>query len=79
MMNPTSIMKIMGAKAQFDNNHPKFSAFMKALFSKEIEEGTIIEITVKRPGEDEMTSNIKVQQTDLELMQELKELLKGGV
>lgn len=78
MMNPTSIMKIMGAKVKFDNNHPKFSAFIKTLFSKEIEEGTIIEITVKRPGEDEMTSNIKVKPTDLELMQELKELLKGG-
>lgn len=79
MLNPASVMKIMNAKAQFDHNHPKFSAFMKAFFSKEIKQGTIIEITVKRPGEDEMTSNIKIQQTDLELMGELKELIKGGV
>lgn len=73
-MNPASIMKIMNAKNVFTNNHPKFVAFLKAVFSKEIEEGTVIEITVTRPGEESVTSNIKVQSSDLELMQELKEL-----
>lgn len=73
-MNPASIMKIMSAKNKFAANHPKFVAFLSAVFSKEIEEGTIIEITVRRPGEDKMTANIKVQQSDLELLRELKEL-----
>lgn len=75
-MNPASIMKIMSAKAQFENNHPKFSAFIKTVFSRPIEEGTIIEITVTRPGEEPVTSNIKVQQSDLELLEGLKELGK---
>lgn len=34
----------------------------------------IIEITVTNPGEAPITSNIKVQQSDLELLEELKEM-----
>lgn len=76
MINPTSIMKIKNAKNRFAQNHPKFVAFLNAVFAKEVEEGTIIEITVKRPGQDAMTANIKVQQTDVELLQEMRELVK---
>ncbi len=71
-MNPATMMKIMAAKNKFEANHPKFFAFIKAVFSKGIEEGTIIEITVTRPGEAPMTTNMKIQQSDMELMQELK-------
>ncbi len=75
-MNPASIMKIMSAKNRFTENNPKFVAFLKAVFAKGIEEGTVIEIQVTRPGEGLVTANIKVQQSDLELMQELRELAK---
>lgn len=76
-MNPASIMKIMNAKNKFTANHPKFIAFFNAVFARGIEEGTIIEITVKKPGQEALTSNIKVQQSDLELLQELKAIAKG--
>lgn len=74
MMNPASIMKMMNAKNVFTSNHPKFAAFLKAVFKGGIGEGTVIEITVQKPGQAAVTSNIKVQQTDLELLQELREL-----
>ncbi|MBP3421572.1 MAG: hypothetical protein J6K37_04815 [Lachnospiraceae bacterium] len=74
MMNPAAIMKIMQAKNTFTANHPKFAAFIKAVFSRNIEEGTIVEITVTRPGEAPMTSNIKIQQSDLDLFRELQGL-----
>lgn len=73
-MNPSSIMKILSAKNTFTANHPKFSAFINAVFRNGIEEGTIIEITVQKQGQEPITSNIKVQQSDLELLQELMEL-----
>lgn len=76
MINPASIMKIMNAKNKFEGNHPKVVKFFKAVFGKGIEEGTIIEITVKKPGQDAMATNFKVQQTDLELLQELREIVK---
>nr|WP_296483768.1 hypothetical protein [uncultured Acetatifactor sp.] len=75
-MNPASIMKLMSAKSQFSNNHPKFEAFLNAVLSRKIEEGTVIEMTVTRPGEKPLTANIEVQQSDLELLEELKGLMK---
>lgn len=74
MMNPSDMMKIMSAKSKFDANHPKFSAFLKAVFSRPIEEGTVFEITVTRPGEEPITTNFKVQQSDLDLVQELQNI-----
>lgn len=73
-MNATSILKLMSAKAQFERNHPKFMAFVKTIMSRPLEEGTVMEVTVTRPGEEPLTANIKVQQSDLELLAELKEL-----
>lgn len=73
-MNPASIMKLMSAKSKFEANHPKFIAFFNAVFSRGVEEGTIIEITVTKPGQEAVTANIKVQQSDIELIQELKNL-----
>ena len=65
-------MKIMNAKNKFTANHPKFAA----VFSTGITEGTIIEITVTKPGEEPITTNMKVQQSDLELLQELQDIAK---
>lgn len=76
MMNPASMMKIMNAKNKFTANHPKFVAFLNAVFSRGVTEGTIIEIRVTRPGEEPVTTNMKVLQSDLELMDELKGLAK---
>ena len=76
MLNPGAMMKIMSAKNKFTENHPKFVAFLNMIFNRGITEGTIIKITVTRPGEAPMTSNLKVQQSDLELMQELSKLGK---
>lgn len=73
-MNPASFMKLMSAKAQFERNHPKFVAFVKTVFSRPVEEGTVVEITITRPGEAPLTANLKVQQSDLELLTELREL-----
>jgi len=76
MMNPNSIMKIMNAKNKFTQNHPKFSAFLGAVLSGGIPAGTIVEITVTKPGEEPVTTNMRVQQSDLDLMQELQELAR---
>ena len=76
MMNPSAIMKMMNAKNKFTENHPKFVAFLNAVFSNGITEGTVIEITVTKPGQEPITTNMKVNQSDLDLMQELQELAK---
>ena len=74
MINPMSMMKMMQAKNKFTENHPKFVQFLSTAFSGGIEEDTIIEISVEKPGQNRITSNIKVKQSDLELLAELKNL-----
>lgn len=74
MMNPASMMKVMGALKKFQSNHPKFFAFLNAAFGNGVEEGTIIEMTVTKPGCEPITTNIKVQQSDIELFNEIKSM-----
>lgn len=76
MINPAAIMKIMNAKKKFTENHPKFAAFLNAVLSAGIQEGTIIEITVTKPGQEPITTNMKVLQSDLDLMNELQDIAK---
>lgn len=78
MMNPNMLMKLMSAKNKFTQNHPKFEAFVKTVFlgNNGIPEGTIIEITVTKPGEEPVSANLRVQQSDLELVEELRNLAK---
>lgn len=74
MMNPSSMMQFMQGVNTFKSNHPKFAGFLGLLSQGGIPEGTIIEITVTRPGEDPITANMKVLPSDLELLQSLKEI-----
>ncbi|MCR5791987.1 MAG: hypothetical protein K6G65_02350 [Lachnospiraceae bacterium] len=67
-------MKMMKAKDKFQQNHPKFVAFLNATFAGGIPEGSIIEISVTKPGSDKITSNLRVMQSDLDLLEELKDL-----
>ena len=76
MMNIAAMGKIMKAKEVFTANHPKFIAFWNAVLSGGVQEGTILEVTVIKPGQEPMTTNIKVQQSDLEMVESLKELAK---
>ncbi|MBO5068984.1 MAG: hypothetical protein J6C37_01270 [Roseburia sp.] len=69
-------MKIMNAKNKFTENHPKFAAFLNKVLSAGIQEGTIIEITVTKPGEEPITTNMKVLQSDLDLINELQDIAK---
>ena len=77
MINPAMAMKLMKAKNQFTNSHPKFVAFCQKVFSTGIPEGTVIEITVTKPGQAPITANMKVLSEDMELMNSLKDMMKN--
>lgn len=74
--NPMNMLKIKDALSRFTSNHPKFVAFMSDTFSSGIPADSIIELTVTKPGQNAVTTNIRVTQSDLELLEELKELSK---
>ena len=75
-MNPMALMKFMSAKNKFNANHPKVGVFFKAAFGNGVQEGTILELTVTKPDGQKMTTNIKVKQSDIELLRELQNMAK---
>ncbi len=75
-INPASLMKILSAKNAFDKNHPKLKNYFSAIKDKGIAEGTVIQLKITNPDDNPMIANIKVQQSDLELLSELGELMK---
>lgn len=74
MMNPAAMMQVMNAFKTFESTHPKFVAFIKTMFGKGITEGAVIELTVTNPGQDPVTTNIRIQQSDLDLFRQMQEM-----
>lgn len=62
---------------RFENNHPKFPKFLKAVAQKGIKEGKIIEIRVTTADGDNFDSNLKVSAEDMELVAQMKDLFGG--
>lgn len=75
MKNPAAIFKIKGLWDQFVQNHPKFPMFLTALKNSGVQEGTVIEVQVTQPDGQQMKTNIKVSQSDIELFEQLKGLM----
>lgn len=74
MINPAQMMQMANAAKTFERNHPKFIAFIKTMLGKGIVEGTVIELTVTNPGQEPITTNIRVQQSDLDLIAQLQKM-----
>lgn len=72
-MNPMDILKIKTAWSRFQAAHPKFPAFLKAA-SGAVQDGSIIEVTIKTPEGKEIATNLRISREDMELIRELKGL-----
>jgi hypothetical protein len=58
---------------RFERNHPKFPRFLQAVGQECIEDGTVIEISVTKPNGENITSNLRLNAEDMELIQTIKE------
>ena len=73
-MNPTQLFQIMGIWQKFTSNHPKLPKFLKAVAFEGIKENTIIEVNITTPEGKNYCSNLKIIQSDLELLEQLKHM-----
>lgn len=71
-MNPQNMMQVLAALNTFKNSHPKVVSFINHFLSGGIPEGTVIEMSVTRPGEETVTTNMKVTDSDISLFEALK-------
>ncbi|MBQ1333440.1 MAG: hypothetical protein IIY36_10955 [Lachnospiraceae bacterium] len=73
-MNPMTLMKLAGLGKKFRSTHPKIVSFFQKQIATGIPDGTILEMTIRKPGEEPVTANMRVTESDLELLRELKNL-----
>lgn len=73
-MNLKNLMQFQQMWSDFTSRHPKFPMFLNAVSQYGIEEGTIIEIQIKRPDGKEFATNLKVAKEDMELFQSMKNM-----
>lgn len=76
MINPITVMKMLNERHQFIQNHPDFYPFLKENFGEGIEPGTLIEVTVKHPGEEqERKVTMEVQESERAFFKAAQEIL----
>ena len=77
MINPAKLFKMKGLWEGFVQNHPRFPQFINAVQSNGVKEDDVIEITITNAEGKNLSTNIKVTQSDKEMFAELTQLLKG--
>lgn len=74
--NPLALMRLANLGKRFRANHPKMAAFLAKVLAPGVPEGSIIELTVIKPGAEPVTANMRVTAEDMELLRELREMQK---
>ena len=72
--HPTAILKAKKSWETFCGNHPKFPAFLQAVQSAGINEGTIFEVSVTTPEGKTLTTNVRLTASDMQAFNDLKGL-----
>ena len=68
-MNPFTLLKY---KSKLEDNHPKAAEFVKRVIMPGLPEGTVVEVSITKPGEDTKTSNIRVTKDDIDMFDEVR-------
>lgn len=76
-MNPTMLFKIKGAWEKFVQNHPKFPLFLRAASTSGIREGYIIEVKITDTDGKAICTNVKLTESDMELIGMIKDMSSG--
>ena len=67
MFNPAMIFQVKNMWDRFQKNHPKFPRFLQVV-------GTVIEISVTKADGENITSNIKLNEEDMELISAIQNM-----
>ena len=76
--NPADLFKVRTAAAKFNANHPKLLPFFGAAKTKAMTPGSIIEIAITDPNGEKIETNLRVQESDIELINLLVEIGSKG-
>ena len=74
MFNPAMIFQVKNMWDRFQKNHPKFPRFLQVVGSECMQVGTVIEISVTKANGENITSNIKLNEEDMELISAIQNM-----
>lgn len=74
MFNPTMLFQIKNMWDRFQSNHPKFPRFLQVVGNEYMQEGTVLEISVTKANGENLTSNIKLNKDDMDLIAAIKNM-----
>lgn len=77
--NPADLFRVRSAAAQFNANHPKLLPFFNAAKTKAMTPGSIIEIAITDPNGEKIETNLRVHESDIELINLLTEIGSKGM
>lgn len=76
--NPADLLRVRSAAAKFNSNHPKLLPFFNAARGKAMTPGSVIEIAITDPNGEKIETNLRVQESDIELINLLIEIGAKG-
>ncbi|MDE6776001.1 MAG: hypothetical protein K2J37_06905 [Ruminococcus sp.] len=76
-MNPMAMLKLKPMFERFSQDHPKLLMFFAAA-AGEVDKDSVLELTVKNSQGYTMKTNIKINDNDIEIFDELKKILNKG-
>lgn len=68
------LLTLLKYKSRFENSHPKAVNFINKVILSGLPEGSILELSVTKPGEEKKTANLKITKEDLEILEEIKNM-----
>lgn len=77
-LNPAMLFKIKGAWEKFVSNHPKFPMFLRAASAVGIKEGYIIEVKITDTEGKTICTNVKLTDSDMDLIDMIKDMSTNG-
>lgn len=77
-MNPLNLLQLKPAFLRFLAGHPKFPKFLEAAARRDfLDEGSIIEIKAVNSRGQSIVTNLRLSESDLDLIRSLGELSKS--
>lgn len=74
-MNPAALFRLKGDLKRFQAEHEKFTAFLRYASQHCLQDGSVVEVTVRRPDGGEVHSNLRLTESDVCMLQRLQELM----
>lgn len=75
-MNPAKLVKLIGVKSKLSASHPDFAAHIKGILAGGFEEGTVIEVTLTKPGQEPVVGSMKVATDDMDMMNTISDIFR---